>query len=615
MLPTNLYISKQSCEHINLKNLTSFMICDSLIWRISTVMSVIKVAMILLILCNIEKSNSSKYFIREEAPAQILKDVQRDLCLESGTTCPPWSYCDGSDQTCKCISLPGAPLLCHESVNSKEIESPFILDCYCISLSHKNNLFEVGQCDFNCAKYSHNERLDRVYERLPSNKSDWNNYMCGEFSRTGTLCGKCDEESNYYPRAYSFALSCIKCEDTNANLWKYISLAYLPLTIFYLLIFFLKVDIHSSQLQGFIIFSQYMSVPALVRNLLLASRNTPRLQAVTTFMAALYGVWNLDFFRTYNNGICFRISSLATLSLDLAIAVYPLLLMFITYILIKLYDQNFKPLVILWKPFRAIFGKWQNIFAIKTSIIDAYATFLFLTNAKLLSICLDILTPVKVYQFYTPKHVKISWRLYYDPNVVYLSSVHHLYAAIAFFTLFTFVILPVLILLLYSISSFQKFLNILPHRWQIYLHTFMDSFQGCYKDGTEPDTRDCRWYAPMFYISRLLLMTVYAFSLDAVFFPLGAIVLTILALLTIIVDPFKLHLKNLSFTMTIFILFIAGFFVCAVGVIISEEIDEKITHTFQFLIVVVYTLPLLYMSVLLFLWIISRWNLSGSSRR
>ena len=35
--------------------------------------------------------------------------------------------------------------------------------------------------------------------------------------------------------------------------------------------------------------------------------------------------WNLDLFRTYNN-ICFRISPLATLSLDLAVAVYPLLL-------------------------------------------------------------------------------------------------------------------------------------------------------------------------------------------------------------------------------------------------------------------------------------------------
>ena len=587
--------------------------------HIAIIMAAAIIATILLIFYHTQKTNSSKFNIGEEKPTQFLKDIElfrREPCLEVGITCPPWSYCDNTDRKCKCIKLPGAPLLCDEGVLTKDNNPPLILDCYCITAADENDLIEVGQCDVNCANHPH-DLVDLVYKILPPNISDWNNFMCGEFSRYGTLCGKCDEENNYYPRAYSFDLSCIKCDDIKSNLLKYIILVYVPLTIFYFLIFFLKVDIHSSQLQGFIIFSQYISIPALARNIILSSRNKPAILAMVKFVGGLYGVWNLDFFRTYNNNICFRISPLATLSLDLAVAVYPLLLMLITYILINLYDQNFKPLVVLWKPLKKLFGKCHR--NIKTSIVDSYAAFIFLTNSKFFSTCFDILTPVKVFQFHSPQHINISWRVYYDPNVEYFSSEHCLYAVIALISLFMFVIFPVLILILHSISFFQKFLTHLPRRWQIYLHTFVDSFQGCYKDGTEPGTKDCRWYAPIVYVIRFLLMTVYAFSLDSIFFPYGAIVLTILALLTIIVEPFKSHLKHLSSSMTVFILFIAGFHVSAIGEVIADESrGAQTSYIFYTFTVVLSLLPLLYIMFLVLLRIISHfghWNLSGNLRR
>ena len=583
---------------------------------ITMMMVTVTTAMMLLISCSTEKIYLSRCIIEEEAPTNTRKDVellQSEVCPKNGCTCPPWSYCDVADQMCKCIKLPGAPLRCDETTSTNVSKPPYILDCYCITYDKENTLIEVGQCDYNCARHRSDPVLDLVYQVLPPNMSDWDNFMCGEFNRLGTLCGRCDVENDYYPRAYSFDLSCIKCENANSNLWKYIALAYLPLTIFYLLIFLLKVDIHSSQLQGFITFAQYMSIPALARNIYLASRTKP-VQPMIKLMGTLYGVWNLDFFRAYNNRICFRISPLATLSLDLAVAVYPLLLMLITYNFINLYDRHFKPLVLLWRPFKALFSKWHRNFATRTSIIDAFAAFLFLTNAKFFSICFDILTPVKVFQFYTPKHINNSWRVYYDPTIVYLSSEHCLYAVIALLTLFTFIISPVLILLLYSISFFQKFLNLLPHRLQINLRTFVDSFQGCYKDGTEPGTRDCRWYAPLLYINRLFLMIIYAISLDSIFFVYGAIVLTSLALLTIIVDPFKLHLKHLSSNLTVFILFIAGFFVGAFGVIMSEESCDTLTsYIFYSFTFGISSLPLIYISLLVSIWIINHWNLGRNS--
>ncbi len=71
-------------------------------------------------------------------------------------------------------------------------------------------------------------------------------------------------------------------------------------------------------------------------------------------LLSLYGIWNLDFFRSFDLGICLGTGTLPTLALDIAVGVYPLLLTILSYIMIQLYDRNFLPLVILWKPFKMI---------------------------------------------------------------------------------------------------------------------------------------------------------------------------------------------------------------------------------------------------------------------
>ncbi len=53
----------------------------------------------------------------------------------------------------------------------------------------------------------------------------------------------------------------------------------------------------------------------------------------------------LNFFRSFDLGICLGTGTLATLALDLALGVYPLLLMILSYIMIRLYDRNFLPLM------------------------------------------------------------------------------------------------------------------------------------------------------------------------------------------------------------------------------------------------------------------------------
>ena len=92
---------------------------------------------------------------------------------------------------------------------------------------------------------------------------------------------------------------------------------------------------------------------------------------------ALYGLWNFDFFRTFYSDICLGIGFLPTLALDYVIAVCPLLLMAITYLLVKLYDKNYRVIVIMWNPFRAIFFLFKENFDVRTSMIDSCVTFFY----------------------------------------------------------------------------------------------------------------------------------------------------------------------------------------------------------------------------------------------
>ena len=170
----------------------------------------------------------------------------------------------------------------------------------------------------------------------------------------------------------------------------------------------------------------------------------------------------------YYPGYCLQIGTLATLSLDFAVALYPLLLMALTYALVKLYDQNFKPLVLLWKPFGAFLKMLKKDWEIRTSIIDAFASFFFLSNMKFLSVCFDMLVPVQVYQFTDAGFVNHTWRLYYDATTPYFEGIHVYYGFVAIVILFGFVFLPVFVLLFYPFRLPQKVLSILPNRWQLF---------------------------------------------------------------------------------------------------------------------------------------------------
>ena len=498
--------------------------------------------------------------------------------------CSPWVYCD--DGECQCGEAPHQILQCNIETNVS------ILDNNCLTYNKDKHVTEVGRCIFTSFK------TNSPYTVIPRSLSELDDFMCGKlFNRTGTLCGKCKD--GHFPLVYSFDMNCIQCANGKANWWKYLLAAYLPLTIFYLVVLLFKINVASSNLYPFLIYAQAVSMPINGRVILIYLKNQNEVKMATRWIGMLYGIFNMDFFRSFNLGICLGIDTMQAQSLELAVVVYPLPLLLVTYMLIRLYDCNFTPIVTIWKPFQVVLQYTRGKIETKTSLIDAFCTFFLLSNTKLLSSCMDLLVPVTVYELNSTGHLRYSWRLYSNATIPYFGHQHLPYAILATGMLLLFVLFPVLLLTLYPFRWFQKLLNLLPVRWYI-LHTFVDSFQGCYKDGTEPGTRDYRWCASMLFIGRYLLFFIFISTFNSTYLPIATMVLVLFAMLFVILQPFKTNMSKLTQPHVNLILLLALSYTSAIGTSFSEM--NSVQLPFSAMMLTSAVLPLLYLSVIILRW-------------
>ena len=506
---------------------------------------------------------------------------------------PQWTLCDRTGL--KCRNKTNNILRCEQD------NSLTVMQFYCVTYNNTEGVIEAGKCIYNSAVTSLSHMPYYPYTVITDNNiSDLNSAMCSKFNRTGTLCGKCAD--GYHPLAYSFDMTCVKCPKGKANWWKFLLMAFLPLTVFYFVVLSFKLNITSSYLHGYVFSSQLMALPASARIVFLNVRHRPKILTILRYIAALYTPWNLDFFRSFSSEVCLDIDTLQTLSLDFAVGLYPFVLMVLTYFLIDLYDKNFKPVVLIWRPFRSVFRRFRNKWEIKTSLIDAFVTFLLLTNVKFQSASYDLLAPVKVYLVNSTGHLSYSWRHYYDPSVPYFGAKHLPYAILAVVTLLLFILLPTVLLMVYPFRWFHKFLNLFPLRWYI-LHTFMDAFQGCYKDGTQPGTRDCRWFASVFFLTRLGLIAIVTVTLDSMYVVYASMMMVIVVIITHSVQPFKVESGAVFQSSTVSALHLALWYTAIMGHE-SAVTSRPSIHTVLYYVEVLSTLaPFLYMLSMIVHWI------------
>ena len=155
-------------------------------------------------------------------------ELKEKHCSNS-STCPTWFTCNPQNFNCQCGNGHGGIIACDDKIMASAV-----LDCHCVTYEKETGSTFVGKCFYNCENHHSKKKNDLVYYTLPKNPKILSyKSICTYFSRTGILCGDC--EAGYSPFVLSYNLSCVKCPDGHKNWWKFILVAFVPLTFFYLL--------------------------------------------------------------------------------------------------------------------------------------------------------------------------------------------------------------------------------------------------------------------------------------------------------------------------------------------------------------------------------------------
>ena len=247
--------------------------------------------------------------------------------------CPPWFK--GDNQTGVCRAGPTLNGIIEQDMSTLQTS---IMQCYC--MTEEDGVVTVGPCLHKCLSIT-------PYYPLPCQLSQLQNFTCPpSMHRSGPLCSKCIN-GHAYP-VYSYKLKCFSCEDSKYNWLKYFAAAYLPLTLFYIVVAMFSISFTSPLIIGVVMVFQLTASPTLLKLLNGISTGT-KYDVLVNLCATFASFLNLDFGRMYYT-FCLHpnATALEIRALDNGIVVFPVVLIFVTNFLVKLHGKRFQPLIWVW---------------------------------------------------------------------------------------------------------------------------------------------------------------------------------------------------------------------------------------------------------------------------
>ena len=476
---------------------------------------------------------------------------------------------------------------------------PLMLPFYCMTTSENTTHHRdvLGGCllTTNFKEFAH-------FFPLPCNVSELNQFMCADTNRDGQLCGRCRE--GFAPPVYSYSLNCVNCSEYGYQNWlKYTAIAFGPLTLFSVAIIAFHISATSTYLHGYILFCQLLSLPSFLRVLVNShgyntDQNTKWFINVYT---SIVGIWNLDFFRLMYKPFCLhpQMTVIQSLALDYLIALYPLLLVAITYWLVSLYGRNCTAVVYLWRPLRKILRPISRDLDIKSTLIESFSTLYLLSVVKIQSVSLDLLLPTPL--SYADGKQSSHYYVYLAGDTPYFSLNRHFpFALLALVLSVALVVIPTLLLFLYPCRCCQQILNKVNCNSSV-LRTYMDVFQGHYKDGTD-NSKDFRYFAGIFLVVRVV--AIIQFPLLNFFSTVTiGMSMTVLALSVAIIHPQRCHTHYILDSMYLSFVSIIIFGFIGYAIQTHTLASLKLLHIFFTLSL---SLPLVYSTLTMLYWIIRK---------
>ena len=461
-------------------------------------------------------NDAEKHIVRMKTLVVTTATLSIVLSLLAGiTACPPWES-EGRDGRCQCGDSLGGVVY----YNSRT-EKLYILKFYCMTYNTRSNQTTVGKC-LDKSRTTAYPPCSFYIAIETKNVTHLNAEVCGSFNRTGQLCGECVR--GHGPPVYSYSSICAKCERSKfaGNAAKYFLVAFLPVTLMFLASILLNVSVTSGKMVAFVLICQVYSVPNLMEVGLQHSTDS-------LLLYSFFSLWNLDIFRSLYTPFCLHpsLNTMHVTALEYLIAVYPILLMILTYLATTILG-NFK-LHLVYVNINRTRRNSNTARASRGSLLNTFATFLVLSYSKILTTSLTLLTPVYIYT----QNGEHGVYLFNNGEIPYFGGEHLPFGILAITMLTLCNIFPVVLLLLYP-SLIQPKVN------NQALTTFMDVFQGCYRH----HPRDYRFFSAVPFIFRIVVCLLLVLIQDALFLPLAGFSFLLLVALLMLIKPYKQNYQN-----------------------------------------------------------------------
>ena len=367
---------------------------------------------------------------------------------------------------------------------------------------------------------------------LPQDSQDYilNKNVC-DFNRNGILCGTCTENHTVF--FHDNELSCQKAFKCKWGWFFYLISEILPATIFFVLIILLNITLTTGGVSGFLFYVQTFDNLLLLGHYIIWFENkTYKWLKALRFIVRIF---NLSFFSLREISFCVieNANALDMIAFNYITLLYCLFLVLATIAVMKRCSAKLRMLK----------------FQLSKSIIHGLSSFLVLCYYQCTRINLTLLSYANVCN---------SARVFHNGDLAYFNKEHLKYAIPAIlFSILVTTIPPVLLLsypLCYKLlaachmheSKLTKILCII-----IPLEKYkplFDAFQSSFKD-------DHRYFAGLYLVYRLLIISVYLFVLD-----LENLYITVEVLLILIlsihscIQPYKKRSHNLIDTLLFLLL-------------------------------------------------------------
>ena len=496
--------------------------------------------------------------------------------------------CDACDSTC------GLSELVQKTNYVKEKNGQ------CISYDSSSSKEVTGQCPYF------------YYNYTCSSDFDSNSFAKCARHRTGALCGTCID--NYGIPLNSLYLECVDCLNDDLMGWlKFILLEIVPITIMVTLILIFNMKISNGSINGYIFYCQVITInipgwyyPAWISSLWFHQSSQANLNYEELYQFSgttlPFSVWNLNFLTAIpvppaQFSVTCHANALIAITFWYVVAVYPLLLLVLLYVWLKLYDEGYRCFVFITRPIHQRLARFWRMFDIEPALTDSIAVVYVICFTQFVSTSFKLLHFTTLYQSKGMKRYRTSF--FYNGAMTYFGWPHAIPGMFAIIVLSTLVLLPTTWLLLYQFQYTQRLLNYF-NMSREGVSVLYDVFTGSFRSGFNK-TKDFRYFAGCYFFLRVIIMIIFFFPYsDFLILPYLQISLTVIAAgILMIARPYTDNIHNL----TNFLLFLL------LALISALTILPPFKRTLTTIIVVMY-IPLPFVLGYFFHWL---WKKIGSA--